>query len=103
MAEATLSQRDRRTGTACSRNRPAIHAEPSARARGEPFDAKIQEMSEHNKHHVEKEQSEVFPKARKTNLDRNALGARIAARNDGLPTHPALAERPPESAAAAAS
>ncbi len=94
-----LSERDRRTGTSCSRRRLAIHAEPSARARGQKFVAKMQEMSEHTKQHLEEEQSVMFPKARKTRLDRNAPGAR----SEELPTPPAQAERPPEAAAAAAS
>ncbi len=47
---------------------------------GEIFDAKIKVMSEYVKHHVKEEQNEMFPKAKKTNLDMMALGAQMAAR-----------------------
>jgi hemerythrin superfamily protein len=51
---------------------------------GEMFDAKIKVMSEFVKHHVKEEQNEMFPKAKKTKLDMNELGARMAARKDEL-------------------
>jgi hemerythrin superfamily protein len=51
---------------------------------GEMFDAKIKVMSEYVKHHVKEEETEMFPKARKTKLDMKALGAQIAARKDEL-------------------
>ena len=51
---------------------------------GEMFDAKITVMSEYVKHHVKEEQTEMFPKARDTNLDMAALGERIAARKEEL-------------------
>jgi len=62
---------------------------------GEMFDAKIQVMSEYTKHHVKEEQTEMFPKAQKTRLDMNALGAQIAARKEELLANPGLMERPP--------
>lgn len=51
---------------------------------GEMFDAKVKVMSEYVKHHVKEEQTEMFPKARKTKLDMLALGAQMAARKEEL-------------------
>ena len=62
---------------------------------GEMFDAKIKVMSEYVKHHVKEEQNEMFPKARKTRLDMNALGAQMAARKEELLASPELLEAPP--------
>jgi hemerythrin superfamily protein len=55
-------------------------AEPA----GEEYDAKIKVMSEYVKHHVKEEQTEMFPKARKTNLDMVALRDQMAARKGEL-------------------
>ena len=63
---------------------------------GELFDAKIKVMSEYTKHHVKEEHTEMFPKARKTKLDMNELGARISARQgrtDGQPVADGSAAR----------
>jgi hemerythrin superfamily protein len=51
---------------------------------GDMFDAKIKVMSEWVKHHVKEEQNEMFPKAKKTKLDMNALGAQMAERKAQL-------------------
>ena len=48
--------------------------------KGEMFDAKIKVLSEYVKHHVEEEHTEMFPKAKRTNLDMKALGAELAKR-----------------------
>ena len=55
---------------------------------GEMFDARIKVMSEYVKHHVKEEQNEMFPKARATRLDMNALGEQIAARKEELSAQP---------------
>jgi len=62
---------------------------------GEMFDAKIKVMSEYTKHHVKEEQTEMFPKARKTKLDMNELGARLAARKEELKADPGQMDAPP--------
>lgn len=44
------------------------------------YDAKVKVLSEQIEHHVGEEEDEMFPKARKANLDLGALGAAIEAR-----------------------
>lgn len=51
---------------------------------GEMFDATIKVLSEYVKHHVKEEQNELFPKAGKTKLDMNELGAQLTARKEEL-------------------
>ena len=51
---------------------------------GEMFDAKIKVLSEYVEHHVNEEQTEMFPKVKASKLDLSALGAEIAARKQEL-------------------
>ena len=51
---------------------------------GEMYDAKVKVMSEFVKHHVKEEHTEMFPKAKSTRLDMNALGAQLQQRKDEL-------------------
>jgi hemerythrin superfamily protein len=51
---------------------------------GEEYDAKVKVMSEYVKHHVKEEQNEMFPKAKKTRLDMEALAAQMADRKAEL-------------------
>jgi hemerythrin superfamily protein len=51
---------------------------------GEMFDAKIKVLSEFVKHHVKEEQNEMFPMAKDSALDLDALGAQIATRKAEL-------------------
>ena len=46
------------------------------------YDAKIKVLSEQIDHHVQEEESEMFPKARSAKIDLVALGAEIAARKE---------------------
>jgi hemerythrin superfamily protein len=48
------------------------------------YDAKVKVLSEQIEHHVEEEEGEMFPKARKAKLDMVALGQAIAARKEEI-------------------
>jgi hemerythrin superfamily protein len=48
------------------------------------FDAKVKVLSEMIDHHVEEEESDMFPKVRKSKLDLMELGAALAARKDDI-------------------
>nr|WP_315219745.1 hemerythrin domain-containing protein [uncultured Duganella sp.] len=48
------------------------------------YDAKVKVLSEQIEHHVEEEEKEMFPKARKAKLDLAALGEAIAARKEEI-------------------
>lgn len=48
------------------------------------FDAKVTVLGEYIRHHVKEEESEMFPKVRKADLDLKALGSEMAARKAEL-------------------
>jgi len=52
------------------------------------FDAKVKVLGEYIDHHVEEEETEFFPKLRKTSLDLEAMGEQIAARKKQLMAMP---------------
>jgi len=50
----------------------------------ELYDAKVTVLQEQIEHHVEEEETEYFPKVRKTDMDIKAIGARLKARKEEL-------------------
>jgi hemerythrin superfamily protein len=48
------------------------------------FDAKVTVLGEYIDHHVEEEESEMFPESRDSDLDLKALGVQLAARKEEL-------------------
>lgn len=60
-------------------------AEIRAMEPGEPlYDAKVTVLGEYVSHHVEEEESEMFPEARDSDLDLKALGIQLAERKAAL-------------------
>lgn len=53
---------------------------------GEMYDAKIRVMGEFVKHHVKEEQTQIFPKAKKSGLDLRELGRQMQERKQELMT-----------------
>ena len=51
---------------------------------GDTYDARVKVMGELIEHHVKDEETEMFPKAKKTKLDMEALGAKMAKRKEEL-------------------
>jgi len=52
------------------------------------FDAKVHVLGEYITHHVKEEETEFFPKLRKTTLDRAAMGERMRERKKSLMAQP---------------
>ena len=60
-------------------------AEIEAMKPGQPlYDAKVKVLGEQVRHHVEEEETELFPEVRETDIDLAALGAKLAARKAEL-------------------
>ena len=57
------------------------------------YDAKVKVLSEYVKHHVKEEEGEMFPMARKADIDLDALGKTLLQRKGELESAPARAAR----------
>jgi hemerythrin superfamily protein len=54
------------------------------------FDAKVKVLSEYVKHHVKEEEGEIFPEAKDSDIDLDALGRKLAARKAELAGEPGV-------------
>lgn len=68
----------------------------------EKYAAKVMVLGEYVNHHIEEEQDEMFPKARRAKLDMKALGSEMLARKSELQSEMGLEEDEPESEVPAA-
>ena len=58
------------------------------------FDAKVKVLSEYVKHHVKEEEGEIFPEAKDSDIDLDALGRKLAARKAELAGEPGVSPPP---------
>ena len=65
------------------------------------FDAKVKVLSEYVKHHVKEEEGEIFPEAKDSDIDLDALGRKLAARKAELAGEPGVMPPPARKASAA--
>jgi hypothetical protein len=60
-------------------------AEIEAMMPGQPlYDAKVKVLGEQVRHHIEEEETELFPEVRETDIDLEALGSKLATRKAEL-------------------
>ena len=64
------------------------------------FDAKVKVLSEYVKHHVKEEEGEIFPEAKDSDIDLDALGRKLAARKAELAGEPGVPPPPARKASA---
>ena len=65
-----------------------IHQLESMQLSDDLYDAKVTVLGEYIDHHVKEEEGEMFPKAKKTKLDMDALGIQMAKRKAELKAEP---------------